>query len=556
MVMPSPENPRQHAPIRIAGRHPLREGFDAVRGAPGILLGVYGPPVVLLGAAIVTSVIDLTRVILRQTTTLPIRSLMFALSAFASYYVFALLYALLARAFVRPVARRSRARAVAGASAPLATVAAPGAAPIATVAAPAAALALRVAAPLRSASPPLQPWQPPSATLTDPQPWNGEFQFRNIGIVLAGGGAKGIYQAGAMKAIHEFLRERGAVDRVVSIASSSIGSWNALFWLSGLLEPGSGDAGERSLHETWWTQVRPRHLVRPAPDVVPGVGGHLMSHAPWRREFDALFGDARAPGRDGLQRVLTRDALPHFYMTRTNVNLARLAFETNAHAVVDGSVDTHDLDQARLATSVDRVREAVFTSMGIPPLFPYTEVRNAESSTWAEDGGVIDNLPIRLATAFDAVDLLFVLPLNSSFFLPDRPGGIVPRLYRVVDVRGGLQERAALKSIYLFNQRFVLSGEHNPVPAFVITPGQPLQVGTVAFWRIPQIGAAVFDHMYRATRQALDEFFRPENLWRFFAAYEELKQPGGRLGSDGYVRMITVDPAWEPGNQFEFETRF
>jgi len=510
--------------------------FQAIRGAPGIVAGVYGPPLLLAAAAAGFTAYDIARVVLQRADTLPIRGLVLGLSAFASYYVFAGLYAVGTRWFTRTVIRGRAGRTAAAAT---------------RLPAP----ALTLAAPVRTAAPPLSPWRPASATAQDPQPWSGEFRFRNIGIVLAGGGAKGIYQAGALKAIHEFLAERGAVDRVVSVASSSIGSWNALFWLTGLVDPSSGRDG-RSLHEEWWTRVRPRNLVRPACDIVPGVGGHLMSHAPWRREFESLFGASDAPGHGGLQRVLERDALPHFYMTRTNVNLARLAFETNAHAVVDGSIDTHDLDQARLATSVDRVREAVFTSMGIPPLFPYTHVRNAESSTWAEDGGVIDNLPIRLATAFDAIDLLFVLPLNSSFFLPDRPGGMVPRLYRVVDVRGGLQERAALKSIYLFNQRFVLAGERNPVPAFVITPGQPLQVGTVAFWRIPSVGAAVFDHMYRATRQALADFFEPDNLWRFYAAYDELKKPGGRLGPEGYVRMITVDPAWTDGNQFELETRF
>jgi hypothetical protein len=85
MVMPPADDPRPHQPIRIAGRHPLREGFDAVRGAPGILLGVYGPPVALLAAAVVTAAIDLARVILRQTTTLSIRGLMLALSAFVLY---------------------------------------------------------------------------------------------------------------------------------------------------------------------------------------------------------------------------------------------------------------------------------------------------------------------------------------------------------------------------------------------------------------------------------------------------------------------------------------
>src|SRR6266511_2541626 len=48
-----------------------------------------------------------------------------------------------------------------------------------------------------------------------------------IGIILAGGGAKGAYQAGAMKAIYEFLEHHNALHKVKMIAGTSIGSWNA-----------------------------------------------------------------------------------------------------------------------------------------------------------------------------------------------------------------------------------------------------------------------------------------------------------------------------------------
>lgn len=517
--------------IHIQQRSLVRDVWGAARCAPGIVVGVYGLPILMLIAGLLGFIASL---VLDTDDATP-WALLSTAAALPSYYLLAALYAFWSRYFVRRV-RVDAAMPSPGESR-------------------ASAETLVVTAPAGCGKEPYTPWNPPSSAGRAAEPWPGEFRFRNIALVLAGGGAKGIYQAGAMKAIHEFLRERGAQDRVVSVASTSIGSWNALFWLAGLVDPASG-AGGRSLHEQWWSRVHPENLVRPSLDVVPFVGDHLMDPAPWRREFDALFGRPDAAGHAGLQRVLERNASPHFYLTRTNVSLARLAFETNNPAVVDKSTfETHDLDQARLATSIDRIREAAFTSMGIPPLFPYTYVYNSEASAWAEDGGVIDNLPIRLATAFDKIDLIFVLPLNSSYFLPEKPRMIVPRLFRVVDMRGGLQERAALKSIYLFNQRTTLEGGRNPVPAFVITPGQPVQIGTVAFWRIPGIGAAVFDQMYRATRQALDDFFQPQNLRDFYGAYEKYKS-SHKLTPPGYVRMAIVDPAWDDGNPFEYETRF
>jgi predicted acylesterase/phospholipase RssA len=57
-------------------------------------------------------------------------------------------------------------------------------------------------------------------------------RFGRIGLILAGGDAKGAYQARAMLAIYEFLEEHNALDRVKMVAASSIGAWNALFWLT------------------------------------------------------------------------------------------------------------------------------------------------------------------------------------------------------------------------------------------------------------------------------------------------------------------------------------
>ncbi|MCB0287727.1 MAG: patatin-like phospholipase family protein, partial [Calditrichaeota bacterium] len=71
-------------------------------------------------------------------------------------------------------------------------------------------------------------------------------QDLRIGIINAGGGAKGAYQAGALKAIYEFLEENNALDKVKMIAGTSIGSWNSMFWLAGLVKPPA--TGEMSAH--------------------------------------------------------------------------------------------------------------------------------------------------------------------------------------------------------------------------------------------------------------------------------------------------------------------
>src|SRR5262245_27394468 len=83
--------------------------------------------------------------------------------------------------------------------------------------------------------------------------------YRRIGLILAGGGAKGAYQAGAMRAVWEFLDAHGALDRVCAVAGTSIGAWNAMFWLAGLVPPEHG--GEPSAHEAWWSAISPEGIV-------------------------------------------------------------------------------------------------------------------------------------------------------------------------------------------------------------------------------------------------------------------------------------------------------
>ncbi|MFQ5873802.1 MAG: patatin-like phospholipase family protein, partial [Dehalococcoidia bacterium] len=76
-----------------------------------------------------------------------------------------------------------------------------------------------------------------------------------IGIILAGGGAKGVYQAGALRALWEFLEREDALKYVRVVTGTSIGSWNAMFWLTDLVKDNS--------HRDWWASAAPYKLVGP-----------------------------------------------------------------------------------------------------------------------------------------------------------------------------------------------------------------------------------------------------------------------------------------------------
>lgn len=58
-------------------------------------------------------------------------------------------------------------------------------------------------------------------------------QSNRIGLVLSGGGSKGAYQAGVYKA----MKEMGLLPRIKAIAGTSIGSFNAVLFACGTVDP-------------------------------------------------------------------------------------------------------------------------------------------------------------------------------------------------------------------------------------------------------------------------------------------------------------------------------
>lgn len=343
-----------------------------------------------------------------------------------------------------------------------------------------------------------------------------------IGIVLAGGGAKGAYQAGAMKAIYRFLAEHDALHKVKVISGTSIGSWNALFWLANLIKP-EGKWDGRSVHERWWRSISLKSLAAPTW-YVPLYRNAFLSSLPWQRVFDRIFGLSEV--RKHLQ-----DTGIHFYLTRSNVRSGELECATNnldppaiAHVTYE-YLDAKGDPGAFLAG----IKTAVFASMDLPPLFPYV----ARGNKLYEDGGVVDNLPITFAaTKEEDCDLIFILPLNSDFEDEPNRTSILARLLRVMDVRQGVLERSGFKMLYLYNElaalrkhvqsspaaqvgqpgseplNFALQRKNDVISVFAICPLKSFvqdTINTRELWKSRQ-AAIAFEVMQEATANLLPDF--------------------------------------------------
>ena len=324
-----------------------------------------------------------------------------------------------------------------------------------------------------------------------------------IGIVLSGGGAKGVYQAGALTALWEFLERENALKYVKAITATSIGCWNAMFWLTDRV--GNNDIRD------WWASAAPGKIVGPTL-YRPFFQNYVLSNQPWQRQFEVLFNTKS-------QTCLTQGP-PFFYFTRTNASKARLELVTN-HSITDQYWRLRNGKYERAGTIVDRqqgylraesieaIKNAVFSSMDIPPAFK--RMRSSEGDQ-LEDGGVIDNLPIRFATRFEGCNLLFVFPLNATFETEVSNRSIIKRTLRVMEIRQGVLERDAIKGIGLYND-LIATGQPNNrnmhskgVTTFCICPKPPLDVNTFEFWKTRSRGPAAHSLMYEATKQLLDRF--------------------------------------------------
>ena len=392
-------------------------------------------------------------------------------------------------------------------------------------------------------------------------------EFNRIGIILSGGGAKGAYQAGAMQGIYEFLEQHDAHRKVQMIAATSIGSWNALFWLADLMKSQNGGT---SPLEKWWSQVAMEKIILPVT-YLPTQQNYLLSNEPWREDFDALF-----RGTPAGERLVEHANRPHddeslrFYFTHCNIGKATLAFSTNRRnwthvtanlptrrarpVVAKGSY--RGVGHLNEKLTLDNIRRDVFCSMDIPPLFPYTAI----DDDFFEDGGVIDNLPIRFGTEVEECDLLFILPLNASFERKVDQRSLIRRLARVTEIRQGVLERNSFKMIYLYNELASLRRElselkgrkddaraghgtaatdlkvlsekkiadralarkHNVVHVFSICPAPELMLTTTEFWKTKEAGKA-FRFMYEVTKNELKRFTH--------------------LVSSNQIRMALVSPA-------------
>ncbi|HEX4805538.1 MAG TPA: patatin-like phospholipase family protein [Conexibacter sp.] len=234
-----------------------------------------------------------------------------------------------------------------------------------------------------------------------------------VGLVLAGGGARGAYEIGALSVLLPALEARG--ERPQVIVGTSVGALNAAF-LAATAERPVAEVVERGL--AIWREIRFEqvldHLGSPSAlrRLMRYVGQFLG--VPGAR-LEALLDPA--PLRGTLARVVPFDAIERNVAT----GVVRSAAVVATSALTSRSVVFHHggaspaRDDARGIDYVETrlTEEHVRASAAIPGAFPAVEVRAPERARgWYGDGGTRLNTPIKPALALGA-ERVIVVALNA-----------------------------------------------------------------------------------------------------------------------------------------------
>ena len=314
---------------------------------------------------------------------------------------------------------------------------------------------------------------------------------QSIGLVLAGGGARGAYEIGALSVLLPWLETRHG-QRPDIIVGTSVGALNAAYLAAHAREDTADltEAGSRI-----WLEIGYRDVLAPILSLGElttvgrlAIGLALGGIAPY-----SLLDPA--PLAATLSRLITFKDI--------HDNVADPAVELRTCGVVATAAHTNRSvvfhDGGRNPTSDERrgidyvptqiTSEHVRASAGIPVAFPSVEVGDPKQAKgWYFDGGTRLNTPIKPALALGATRMI-VIGLNSvspapkSKRRPDLFDG-ASQIVQGLLVDPVVQDVETLATI---NETLIHGGMTNPVddqrkvvPYIFVAPKTPNAIGEIA----------------------------------------------------------------------------
>jgi NTE family protein len=249
-----------------------------------------------------------------------------------------------------------------------------------------------------------------------------------IGLVLSGGGARGLSHVGVLKVLEQ---ERVPID---AIAGTSMGAIVGGLYASGM----SASELEAALRSVDWVEIFSRRVDR--------------QHLSQRRkeedfevspvlEFGIRDGELRAPtaaaSSRGLETLLRRYTLP----VRDVAEFDKLPIRFRAVATDLETGAAVVLDRGDLAL-------ALRSSMSVPGVFAPTEVEGRVLG----DGGLVNNVPVDVARAM-GVDLVIVVNIGTPLAGRETLNSAVGITAQMINI---LTEQNVQRSLAMLGARDVL----------------------------------------------------------------------------------------------------
>jgi NTE family protein len=220
-----------------------------------------------------------------------------------------------------------------------------------------------------------------------------------IGYVLSGGGARGAWEAGALRwVLHELPRRTGVDPTPRVISGTSIGALNGA-WIGA-----QGAQGSRTLSHAW-QNLEVEHVYRLSARELARLPEKVLGRAGRAGVFDP------APLRELASSAIPWEQL-HARIDRGDLAAFVCAATDVASGFCELFVDGRPLDHEHATTRVRQVRvgpEHCLASAAIPLAFPPVEVEGR----WYCDGALRQNTPLSPALAL-GVDRVLVLGVKRT----------------------------------------------------------------------------------------------------------------------------------------------
>ena len=308
-----------------------------------------------------------------------------------------------------------------------------------------------------------------------------------VALVLAGGGARGAYEAGALSVLLPLLEERG--ERLRILIGTSVGALNVSFLAANAQLP--TDELIANVLAIWesisWGEIARRLLS----------GGSLLRLGEYAGEVLGLPGARLESLLDPEPLRATLRNRIDFEAIEDNVQAGRLdaagVVATSAltgrsvvfHRGLDSPAPDHRRRIDYVATAL--AEDHVLASAAIPAIFPAVEVKRPQVARgWYFDGGTRLNTPIKPALALGASRVV-VIALNSlapgprRLAGPERPDALEGAGQILLGLLGD-QLTADVGTLASVNALIAASGERTlaakrRVPYVVIAPANRNTIG-------------------------------------------------------------------------------